>query len=310
MNKHKVRSLILLFSATALIFGCNPGDPFDPVAQLNSDIQAIDAQLASTPGVVKHVSGVSLVITQLGDGLPASLYMDPVVEVGYVGKLFSTGGTFEQGTVNPPETTTPIKLSGLISGWQIALSMLPVGSKATVYIPSYYAYGNSGQGTIPPNSILIFDLDFKAVKLTSAQTSKFKADSTTIKNYLTENNIEATYDSAGMWYHITSPTPGPKPTLYDKVKIKYTFKKLTPAQDVIKTFEEAPDAGKFDSRVSDYLNAMKVGLMNMNEGSKATFYIPSNLAFATHAVGDATGAEIIAANTNLVVDMELQDIVE
>jgi len=301
MNKFKFTSSILILSLIVILCGCNSPDIADPQQQLLTEINAIDAQLTSTPDVLKHISGIRFVIHELGDGLPASFYLDPVVDVDYVGKLFTNGSIFDQGTSDTR------KVSGFITGWQIALSTLPVGSKATVYIPSYYGYGSSGQGSIPPNSTLVFDMDFKAIDLTSTQLAKFKSDSAAIKNYV--DTIDAVnYDSAGMWYKITQETSGTKPTIYDKVKLKYTIKKMS--GDPVNTYTEEPQPGTFDSRVSDYLNGIKAGLMHMPEGSKATFYIPSNLAFGAHAITNSTGAEILPASSNIIVDMELIQIVE
>jgi FKBP-type peptidyl-prolyl cis-trans isomerase FkpA len=300
MNRYPLAKLLVFLLLITGLSSCNTPDPFDPVSQLNSDVSAIDARLAATPNVIKHVTGVSVVINELGEGLPASLYLDPVVKVKYVGKLFSDGSTFDSGT------TDKAKVSGFISGWQVALSILPVGSKATVYVPSYYGYGNSNTGTIPANSILVFDIEFQAITPSSAQITQFTSDSTKIEKYLADNNINAAYDSAGMWYTITDTTDAAKPTIYDQVKVKYTYKTFD--GDTISTLEEKPVADQFDSRVADYLNGIQAGLLNMNEGSKAIFYIPSTLGFASRSVTYNSGKDKVEPNTNLVVEMELIDI--
>ena len=49
--------------------------------------------------------------------------------------------------------------SGVIPGWVEAMDLLKVDQKKRFYIPSYLAYGASGQGPIPGNSILIFDME-------------------------------------------------------------------------------------------------------------------------------------------------------
>jgi len=50
-------------------------------------------------------------------------------------------------------------VSSVISGWHGALSLMKEGEKATALIPSAYAYGSQGQGPIPANSVLVFELD-------------------------------------------------------------------------------------------------------------------------------------------------------
>ena len=54
--------------------------------------------------------------------------------------------------------TFPVKQ--VISGWQEALQLMPVGSKYKLYIPPDLAYGPQGQGQqIGPNAVLIFDVE-------------------------------------------------------------------------------------------------------------------------------------------------------
>lgn len=47
----------------------------------------------------------------------------------------------------------------VIPGWDKALSTMKVGEKSTFVIPSELAYGAQGQGNIPPNAILVFEIE-------------------------------------------------------------------------------------------------------------------------------------------------------
>jgi len=65
---------------------------------------------------------------------------------------------------NMGEASTGVYIS--ISGLQIALKQLPLGSKATIYIPSYLAYGSSGQVDVTgsaylvhPNTCVVFNVE-------------------------------------------------------------------------------------------------------------------------------------------------------
>lgn len=81
---------------------------------------------------------------------------DDEVEINYTGRL--ENGTIFDSTDN---YGFPLrcKLDQVITGLQIALSHMPVGSKWTIFIPYYAAYGDQENGSIPPYSNLIFDVE-------------------------------------------------------------------------------------------------------------------------------------------------------
>jgi FKBP-type peptidyl-prolyl cis-trans isomerase FkpA len=106
----------------------------------------------------KHISGLYYIISSVGSG--ASPNTTSTVEVKYKGSLIN-GTIFDQTAA---DKTFTYALSGLIEGWQIGIPLMRKGGKATFFIPSTLGYGASDLGIIPPNSVLIFDIeliDFK-----------------------------------------------------------------------------------------------------------------------------------------------------
>jgi len=276
------------------------GNSNDPVTQLLKDIETIDNFLDSNGLTAEEdASGIRMVITELGTGLPAML--TNTVDVDYVGKLFSTNAKFDEGNVKGIVTT-------YIAGWQIALTTLPAGSKATLYIPSYWGYGNSAQGPIPANSILIFDIEFNDVVESPQELQKLAADTTAIDDYLVSKTIDAIKVPGGLRYVITELGTGATPTWYDRTKLKFAFKLLTDDTKIVIQAEREPSA-EFYSRVIDYIHGMKIALQKLPAGSKATLYIPSGLGYGTQAATDQ-GVTIIPANSNVIVDLEFIDIIE
>lgn len=76
--------------------------------------------------------------------------------VHYKGSLFSDGSVFDQTTDKP--ATFP--LERLIKGWQLGLLHCKVGGKMRLYLPSGSSYGiRTRSAEIPPNSILVFDVE-------------------------------------------------------------------------------------------------------------------------------------------------------
>ena len=57
----------------------------------------------------------------------------------------------------------PVGVGNVIPGWDEALTMLPEGTKATLFIPSNLAYGDQQSGPIPANSDLVFYIEFQKI---------------------------------------------------------------------------------------------------------------------------------------------------
>lgn len=80
------------------------------------------------------------------------------VTVHYRGSLL-TGQVFDSSFDRGQPATFP--LNGVVAGWQIGIPQFGTGGKGRLIIPSGLAYGpqGAGNGAIPPNSVLIFDVE-------------------------------------------------------------------------------------------------------------------------------------------------------
>jgi FKBP-type peptidyl-prolyl cis-trans isomerase FkpA len=52
----------------------------------------------------------------------------------------------------------------MIAGWQIGIPLLKTGGSGIFLLPSASGYGTSGYGSIPPNTVLIFEIDLVSVQ--------------------------------------------------------------------------------------------------------------------------------------------------
>ena len=110
----------------------------------------------------KTSSGLAFIIEKQGDGAKAEA--GKTVTVNYTGKLLD-GKVFDS-SLNPGRTPFSFKLGQgqVIKGWDEGIGLFNVGGKGTLIIPSTLAYGARAAGSIPPNSILIFDIEVLKVE--------------------------------------------------------------------------------------------------------------------------------------------------
>ncbi|MFN5170929.1 MAG: FKBP-type peptidyl-prolyl cis-trans isomerase [Cyclobacteriaceae bacterium] len=144
-----------------------------PADRLQIDLDIIDDTLAarSIVPIIDPASGIRYTIEKQGDGAEVRCLQNAIL-VTYKGKLLSPdaralqfGGIFDQGTIR-------ISLSTVILGWQVMFTQFKAGTKATLYIPSGFAYGKSsrpaplgsGRADIPANANLIFEIELLDVQ--------------------------------------------------------------------------------------------------------------------------------------------------
>ncbi len=97
----------------------------------------------------KTTAGLHYVINTPGAG--GSPSVTATVDVDYSG-YFMDGFVFDSGNA------VVLSLSNVIAGWQEGIPKLQKGGSAKLLIPSHLAYGARGSGSVPPNTVIIFDV--------------------------------------------------------------------------------------------------------------------------------------------------------
>ena len=149
MRKIFALSLLLVFA-----FACTK--------EKDVDFSAIDKQIIEDYLKAKNLtaqttaSGLYYIISAPGGSVHPGLSSS--VSAKYKGYL-------ADGTVFDQTTTAPITfpLNRVIKGWQEGLQLIGEGGKIKLLIPSRLGYGDEVVGTIPRNSVLIFDVELVSV---------------------------------------------------------------------------------------------------------------------------------------------------
>ena len=122
-------------------------------AEVIAEGQALDEN-AKREGVVTTDSGLQYEVITEGEG--ASPAATDTVKVHYIGTL-RDGTEFDSSYKRNEPLSFP--LNGVIAGWTEGLQLMKEGSKHRLFIPSQLGYGSSPAGQIPPNSVLIFEVE-------------------------------------------------------------------------------------------------------------------------------------------------------
>ncbi|MDO7912428.1 FKBP-type peptidyl-prolyl cis-trans isomerase [Pseudomonas sp. 22-AL-CL-001] len=109
---------------------------------------------ATREGVITLPSGLQYEVLATGDGAKPS--REATVRTHYHGTLID-GTVFDSSYERGQPIEFPV--TGVIAGWTEALQLMNAGSKWRLHVPSELAYGAQGAGSIPPHSVLVFDVE-------------------------------------------------------------------------------------------------------------------------------------------------------
>ena len=129
--------------------------------QQEKELAAMEAQQKMIddkfPGAVTTPSGLKYVVVQEGTGDKTPKKGDTIT-AHYSGKLLN-GTKFDSSYDRGEPLSFPIGVGRVIKGWDEALLSMKKGEKRTLIIPPQLGYGPRGNGPIPPNATLVFDVE-------------------------------------------------------------------------------------------------------------------------------------------------------
>jgi FKBP-type peptidyl-prolyl cis-trans isomerase FklB len=169
----------LLLTVIWVFTGC-VSDEENTQIIFEQDVQKIEQYvtqnpIASVKEAIDNGTGIRIYWTEAsGSGVKVAL--GDTVFVNYTGKLLnnivfdtSIEATAKANNLfNANRTYEPLEFiigrGMVIPGFEFAVFNMQKGDKATVIMPSLYAYGTQANGGIPPNSPLLFELELVDIK--------------------------------------------------------------------------------------------------------------------------------------------------
>lgn len=204
-------------------------------------------------------------------------------------------------------------------GFDEALGYMRKGTKARLIVPSHLAFDSTGQGQmIPPYTTILYDVELVGIKSReqaekerqAAQKVAEKAAETAraneagkIQTYLSKNGITVPPTSSGMYYVEAEKGTGKKAENGKTVKVHYTLYNIEGKQ--LQTSKDMGQPFSFVLGQGQVIKGWDEGLLLMQEGGKATFILPSALAYGAQERG-----EDIPAYAPLVFDVELIEVLD
>lgn len=221
---------------------------------------------------IELAEGVHIVILEEGNDIKPNANTE--IKVKYTGKL-TNELIFDQ------REEAVFNLSTLIRGWQIGLAEIGEGGKCILVIPSEAGYGSegAGNGVIPPNAPLVFEIELLEV-------------GSAADDYVEEKGLNTQVLSNGV--HIIIHDAGDennKPNLNSSISVTYEGR-LTSEY----IFDSGTDV---TFQLGGLIEGWKIGLQEIGQGGSCTLIIPSSVGYGGQPNGD------IPANSVLIFDIDL-----
>jgi FKBP-type peptidyl-prolyl cis-trans isomerase FkpA len=125
-------------------------------------LAACGGDSSSSPTPPDNTGGITtLQIEDVVVGTGATAASGDTVTVDYTGTLLN--GTVFDTSVGKTPLTFRLGAGAVIPGFDQGVTGMKVGGKRRLTIPPSLAYGASGNGPIPPNSTIRFDVDLLSI---------------------------------------------------------------------------------------------------------------------------------------------------
>lgn len=204
-------------------------------------------------------------------------------------------------------------------GFDEGIGYLRKGGKNRLIVPSSLAFDSIGRGQmVLPYTTLVYETELVDIKTKEqvekereaarkAEEAKAEAarlnEGKKISAYLIKNNISAKPSESGLYYIEKEAGTGSQAIAGKTVKVHYTLYNIDGKK--LQSSLDGGEAFSFELGKGQVIQGWEEGIALMKAGGKATFILPSSLAYGAIARG-----EDIPAYSPLVFDVELLEVVD
>lgn len=201
---------------------------------------------------------------------------------------------------------------GLMEG----ISMLPLGGKAQLIVPSSIGVGEKGKDGVDQFTTLIYEVQLlqirtveavkkeRAAKKVAEEEEKQRlkeAEPGKIDKYLKDNNIQQEPLPSGLYFITIKEGSGPLAKPGDTVKVHYILYSLDGKE--IESSYANKQPFEFQVGNNQVIKGWEEAIQKMKKGEKARLIIPSNLAYGARQMN-----ENIKPYSPMVFELELVEI--
>ena len=152
-----MKNLFIFLTIVIFISACSKSSNIEINLQQS---QLFLEQNLSKSEVVEIEPGLQYMILESSQSDASSPKLEDIITADFHGTLMDGSVFWSSIEIGEPLT---IQLSQLIPGCQKVISLMQEGDFWRVFIHPDLAYGKEGRPTIPPNSVLIFDIKLHAI---------------------------------------------------------------------------------------------------------------------------------------------------
>ena len=152
-----MKNLFIFFTIVIFISACSKSSNVEINLQQS---ELFLGQNLSNSEVVEIEPGLQYMILESSQSDASSPKLEDIITADFHGTLMDDSVFWSSIEIGEPLT---IQLSQLIPGCQKVISLMQEGDFWRVFIHPDLAYGKEGRPTIPPNSVLIFDIKLHAI---------------------------------------------------------------------------------------------------------------------------------------------------